>query len=212
MLVIFLSVCILIQGRSPDLFILYILFTRCARALSQGQSDADRHVLKWANLLDIFSGLSPDRIQEFLDLPAVNFIESRMCALVNLYACPDLSRGIASPAGEFKTDGRDKIVTFDLAGLENLAFPALCGASGKSLWTPTCGIDLLHYSYARLYSALPLWRQQPDYVAFSLHRLAAYNAGGDSVQAAVQALPKPMPMAAATTWRLHDFEQVRLDM
>lgn len=110
------------------------------------------------------------------ELPSLNLLEQRVVAIIQLFPDPDLSRGSGSFAGEFgpsHSKGKTVKVAFVFKSLEEMAFPMLFPA-GKGGWNGNSD-DLLAYTLMRLYSVDPRWRNQEDYVVFSLHRLVAFG-------------------------------------
>ena len=55
-----------------------------------------------------------------------------------------------------------------------MAFPDLF-LCGTGTWQQDGVISLVHYTLARLNSLSSKWRNNPDFVMFSLHRLVAYG-------------------------------------
>lgn len=131
--------------------------------------------------------------RKYLDvgaLPAelcVSMLEGRLMALVNLFQNPDLSNGTASIAGYL---GKVK-VSFSYYELEASAFPHLF-PYGRGAWSDAEGkMDLLNYTMMRFYSVDPRWRNDSDYIVFSLHRLVAF---GIWDVAKISFLPEPIPV------------------
>lgn len=113
----------------------------------------------------------------------LSWMERRLIAAISLYSRPDLSKGKTSIAGEYSKSMKDNsdskkqktgTVTFNFVNLESLAFPDLF-VCGVGAWKEDGGIDLKHYTLARLNSISSKWRKNPDYVMFSFHRLVAYG-------------------------------------
>lgn len=129
-------------------------------------------------------------------LQALNVLERRSVALIQLYQAPDLKDGPRSIAGRFspQAGGRKGTrVPFCFKGLEERAFPVLfVDIPG---WSGTTQEELFTYTMMRLYSADPRWRSDPDYVVFSLHRLAAF--GDKGARSAVAKLPPQLPISRA---------------
>lgn len=99
-------------------------------------------------------------------------MEKRLLRQIDLLANPDLSKGPASIAGKFKGETKQK-VPFAFQKLELLAFPTLLNPS--AVWKEGSTISLHHYMLARLYSPIDVYRNDMDYVVFSLFRGAAYG-------------------------------------
>lgn len=109
--------------------------------------------------------------------------EKRVIAIAIIELDPDLSHGSLSIAGHLnkkrKKEGtiREMDLTYEYGQLETLAFPTLIGSSnffqGGNL------DELRHYinTLMRLHSADKSCRNDPDYVSFSIHHLAAFGCG-----------------------------------
>jgi hypothetical protein len=161
----------------------------CARAL---QVDAEAHIRQCEAWLgdDKRRGLAAAH-----HLPDLSMAEQRIIARIALDQTPDLSHGPDSVAGYFTKQG-DKhkmAVPYSFKDLEETAFPTLLieasGFKGRTI------DDLTHYTLMRLYSAEKMWRENSDYVVFSIHRLAAYNV--TTAKTLLEQLPAPLPRERA---------------
>ena len=161
---------------------------RCANRIGRCSTQNDpvfiRHFLACNNMLMLVR--EPTQLDKFRVLSMLNpsWMTRRLVAAITLYSRPDLSKGKASFAGEYskasavKADGSEKKskgkVTYNFVDLEAMAFPDLFPCA-IGMWKEDCGIDLGHYTLARLNSISSKWRKSPDYVMFSVHRLIAYG-------------------------------------
>jgi hypothetical protein len=133
------------------------------------------------------------------DLPDLTFAEKRILARIALEQNPDFSDGVSSIGGYFKRESkRDKEkkmpVPYNFKNFEGYAFPTLIGnASG---FNGSSKQEIVQYTRMRLYSADKSWREDWDYVVFSVFRLIAYGA---QPTALLQQLPPPVPLAAIET-------------
>ena len=127
----------------------------------------------------------------------------RQLCVITLYATPDLSAGPNSIAGRFAKSpmSRGAKVPFSYRLLEALAFQPLftyesLGRCGPAIgecpaWSADGSLkQLRRYTLARLYGVDARFRANSDYVAFSLHRLAAY--GCAKARGIVAGLPRPV--------------------
>jgi len=155
----------------------------CATALQNDKKG--KFLSAWSHQLALTETLGePLDITRF-GQPEITLAERRAASLLSLYTEPDLTKGNKSIAGRFN-DGagerRGTKVTFEYQALEMIAFPLLF-MKGQGGWTKNCGVDLEHYTWSRLYSVSPQWRNDPDYVLFSLHRLTALLGTGHDILA-----------------------------
>lgn len=172
----------------------------CAKHVVCSSSDGDSSAAaankeKWIRQCEAWLK-SSDAANGFPDL---NWVEHRLISQIELDQTPDLSNGPASTAGFFRKEGSGKkkvYVPFSYNKLEELAFPGLLlsasGYDGHDNLT-----DLIHYTFMRLYSVDRRWREHPDYVVFSIHRLAAY--GSDVAKEALPKFPRPVPAEDMST-------------
>ena len=145
----------------------------CVKKLTRDNGKhAERHIQKCEDYLydlDFKAGVEV--------LSDLSMMEKRLLAQVAIEHDPNLSDGINSIAGYLKREGkkcvRQMSLTYEYKNIEVLAFPHLMakakGFQGGSLK------ELQHYTLMRLYSADESWRNDPDYVSFSILRLAAYG-------------------------------------
>jgi len=124
-------------------------------------------------------------------------LEQRAVAIIQLYPDPDLSHGPNSIAGRFSpqanTNGKKNLkVPFVFKSIEAMAFPLLF-PFGRGGWNGQPE-ELLEYTLMRLYSVDPRWREQEDYVVFSIQRLVAFGVWQDENLAC---LPPPRPIGQA---------------
>ena len=113
--------------------------------------------------------------------PTLNPFRRRLITPMNLYLDPDVSKGPSSVAGRM-TGSKNRKVPFDYGPLERVAFPYYFKDPTKErsdpfqcYWHSECEIKLVCYTVSRLYSVCPQFREDPDYVNFSLNRLAAFK-------------------------------------
>lgn len=155
----------------------------CYKALTHKNSkNAEKHIKKCEDYL------YSENLAALKAIGQLSLVEKRSIAMATIELDPDLSNGSLSTAGHMKKQGKkDMALTYEYQNLESLAFPTLLGEAkgfqGGSL------DDLRHYTLMRLYSADDSWRNDPDYVCFSLLRLAAY--GCERAKMFVSRLPAP---------------------
>ena len=161
---------------------------RCAKKVGTCTTQDDlvfiRHFLACDNMLMLVRETTPLEALRKLSKLNPSWMERRLMAAITLYSRPDLSKGKSSIAGEYSKEPdvgaegkktRTKgTVTYNFLHLESMAFPDLFPC-GTGIWKENCGIDLSHYTLARLNSVSSKWRKNPDYVMFSIHRLIAYG-------------------------------------
>ena len=169
----------------------------CAARLSGGADEAEAWVDRCASWLQA-KGLA--QVVPEMAGDTLGWMAQRVLALARLEQTPDLSCGPESTAGHrLAKPGLDQPagepITFADEAVEPMAFPALL-CEGKHGWkAPKVGeeeevlSELWAYTSMRLYSADPRWRSDPDYVLFSLHRLAAF--GAQDAKDALARLPLP---------------------
>ena len=141
----------------------------CFKALTyKNGKNAEKHIKKCEDYL------YSENLAELKAMGPLSLVKKRAIAMATIELDPDLSNGSLSTAGHMKKQGKkDMALTYEYEKLESLAFPTLLGEAkgfqGGSL------NDVRHYTLMRLYSADDSWRNDPDYVSFSLLRLAAYG-------------------------------------
>ena len=168
---------------------------QCAHAL---QNKAEAHVTKCERWLN----LATQHVMPTTGPEAPNVAELRCVALIALDQEPDVSDGPDSIAGRFTKEGGGSMrVAFCFKDLEEQAFPWLL--HGSEGFKGSTREQLLHYTMMRLYSADKRWREDTDYVVFSIHRLAAY--GVQSAIHAMEKLPAPLPKE-----RYHEIESLQI--
>ena len=149
-----------------------------------------QHITKCIYMLSLFTEEHYHQTVEFLEMTmTLSVLERRVLSIINLYSHPDLSNGKVSIAGEYSKSNTHKTgnIPFCFPQLEEMAFPDLFpqGNNNSSNNNIPLGIgtwkddnkslDLRHYTRARLNSISSKWRNNSDYVMFSLHRLVAYG-------------------------------------
>jgi hypothetical protein len=130
----------------------------------------------------------------FQGLADLSVAEKRILAMISLEQNPNFSDRECSIGGYLKKEGSNPnkklSVPYNFKGFEEMAFPILIGAAsgfkGSSRQT------LNHYTMMRLYSADKAWRQDWDFVVFSIFRQMAYGLTSPEV---LQQLPPPVPLA-----------------
>lgn len=177
------------------------LAAACLPCVHAMQRNAEAHLAKCDRWLRGAYMRLMDHMPPEADQP--NMTERRCIARIALDQDPEVSNGPESIAGRFQKDGGSGScrVSFAFKGLEEQAFPFLmCGSEGFTGSTLT---QLLHYTLMRLYSADKRWREDSDYVVFSIHRLAAY--GDQSAIRAKEQLPPALPKE-----RVDEIEAVKI--
>lgn len=178
----------------------------CLKALNESNGKyAEKHIEKCENYLynEKLKKADAENI-----LGQLTFAEKRIIAMATIELDPDLSNGSLSIAGYLRKGGnkmnkegvgesagasRDIDLTYEYELLESLAFPTLIGES-KGFQGGTLD-ELRHYTLMRLYSADASWRNDPDYVSFSILRLAAYGCG--RAKAIMARWPASVPLTKA---------------
>ena len=163
----------------------------CLFCATEFQRDGGKHAQKHINKCEKW--LDDQEFRKVRDsLFDLNRVEKRTLSRIRLEMNPDMSDGIASVAG-YMTEADEQgllEVPYNYGTFEIAAFPWLmanehCCFQGKSSKS-----ELQHYTFMRLYSADKSWREDSDYVVFSVFRLEAYGVlQGSSM------LPPPLPVS-----------------
>jgi hypothetical protein len=142
----------------------------CARVMVDGPPE-----LREPHLKTCFALMSRDSKRPSIpeEMRGLSMMEKRLIGLIDLSASPDLSEGKNSIAGKFK-DSTKKKVPFSFLGLESTAFPCEFDDPLET-WDEDSTFTAQHYVAARLCSVVSVFRDDPDYIVFLLHRAAAYD-------------------------------------
>lgn len=139
------------------------------------QNDASKHLKQCEDWLG--ARTCPDVATLLTTEPTL--AEMRTMSLVTLEMNPDLSRGPHSVGGYITVgkghEQRFVPILYSNPRFEAKAFPALF-LTGKGGFDGTTADELIMYTMMRLYSPDDTYRRNQDYVAFSMLRMAAFDA------------------------------------